>query len=422
MTCRETQKRLVDLFDFRPPRDREAIESHLAACEHCAREYAAIQTAAGLIQPRFRVEPSPDFKERVMNRITQTEATPHPRRWVFRLALAAAATVIAILVFAQSGQSPALNLMAQSAEAMSNLQTVHIVARMRTAPGDNFEYINPAMDWVPLEIWRQFGETSKWRVEKPGRVAVMDGTSSLMLLRPNEVVRGGTRPGFLEWVGTLLQTDKLMENELAYARAQRASARLAEQDSHYVLTVQRVAQGDFRNDWVLNKSVSESNNTRVYRFDRATKRLEGMQLILNAKTGDVPVFEITNITYNESFDPKLFTIDLPANLISSVSPEEMPATRPLPQTPKEAAALFFDALSRQDVDALLTVYPVNAAPAWLKQIKSLQVVSLGEPFQSGLYRGWFVPYEITINGETKKHNLAVRNDNAAHRWVFDGGL
>jgi hypothetical protein len=147
-----------------------------------------------------------------------------------------------------------------------------------------------------------------------------------------------------------------------------------------------------------------------------------MQLILNAKTGDVPVFEITNITYNESFDPKLFTIDLPANLISSVSPEEMPATRPLPQTPKEAAALFFDALSRQDVDALLTVYPVNAAPAWLKQIKSLQVVSLGEPFQSGLYRGWFVPYEITINGETKKHNLAVRNDNAAHRWVFDGGL
>ena len=423
MTCRETQKRLVDLFDCRPPHDLEEIESHLAACEDCARESAAIQAAAGLIRPPYRVEPSPDFKERVMNRITQTEAIPHPRRWVFRLALAAAAAAVAIFVFGQPGQSPAVNLMAQSVEAMSNLQSVHIVARMRTAPNDNFEYLNPQMDWVPLEIWKQFGETPKWRVEKPGRVAVMDGASSLMFMRPtNEAVHGGVRPGFLEWVGALLQADQLMENELAYARAQRASARLAEEGSHYVLAVQRVAQGDFRNDWLLNKSVSESNNTRVYRFDRATKLLESMQLILNAGTGDVPVFEITSITYNEAFDPKVFTIELPKNAITVVSPEQMPATRPLPQSPKETAAAFFDALSRQDADALLAVYPASAAPAWLKQITSLQVVSIGEPFQSGLYRGWFVPYEITINGEAKKHNLAVRNDNPTHRWVFDGGF
>jgi outer membrane lipoprotein-sorting protein len=415
-------KRLVDLFDCQPPRDREQLESHLAACDRCAREFADIQAAAGLIQPRVRVEPSPDFKERVMNRITQTEATPHPWRWGFRLALAGAAVVIAILVFAQSGQSPAMNLMAQSAEAMSNLESVHITARMRTAPNDNFEYINPDMDWVPLEIWKQFGDTPKWRVEKPGRVAVMDGAASTMLMRPNEVVHGSKHPGFLEWVNALLETDKLMESELAAARANRSTARLAEQDSHYVLAVQRLAQGDYRNDWLLNKFVSMSNNTRVYRFDRATRKLESMQLVLNTKSGDVPVFEITGITYNESLDPKLFTIDLPKDVITSVAPDQMPATRALPQSPKEAAALFFDALSRGDTDALLTIYPANAAPAWARQLVGLHVVSLGEPFQSGLYKGWFVPYEITLNGESKKHNLAVRNDNPAHRWVFDGGF
>ena len=30
-----------------------------------------------------------------------------------------------------------------------------------------------------------------WRVEKPGRVVVMDGASQTMLIRPDRVVRGG---------------------------------------------------------------------------------------------------------------------------------------------------------------------------------------------------------------------------------------
>jgi outer membrane lipoprotein-sorting protein len=422
MTCREIQKRLVDLFDCEPPQKLGEIEAHLAACDRCAREYAAVQAAVGLIQPQLRVQPSPDFKERVMNELMQVKLSPNPWRWVLRLAVAGAAIVLVILLFAQSGQSPALNLMAQSAQAMSNLQSVHITARMRTEPNDNFELIVPQADWVPLEIWKQFGDTPKWRVEKPGRVAVMNGASSLMLLRPNQVVEGGTNPGFLDWVNALLDTDKIMDNELVSARAQLSSARLAEQNGHYVLTVQRVAQGDFRNDWLLNKTVSTSNHTRVYRFDAASKRLESMQIALNTKAGDVPVFEITHIAYNESLDPKLFTIDLPPNVIRSLPAEQMPTTRALPQSPKEAAAMFFDALSRQDADELLTVYATSAAPSWLKRITSLNVVSLGEPFQSGQYPGWFVPYEITMNGETRKHNLAVRNDNPAHRWVFDGGF
>jgi hypothetical protein len=422
MTCRETQKRLVDLFDCEPPANLAEIQAHLAACGRCAREYAAIQAAASLIQPQFRVQSSPDFKERVMNELMQVKLSPNPWRWVLRLAVAGAAIALVILLFAQSGQSPALNLMAQSAQAMSDLQSVHITARMRTAPNDNFEFIDPHADWVPLEIWKQFGDPPKWRVEKPGRVAVMDGASSQMLIRPNTVVQGGTNPGFLEWVGALLDTGKIMDNELASARAQLSSARLAEQNGHYVLAVQRVAQGDFRNDWLLNKAVSSSNHTRVYRFDVASKRLEGMQLALNTKAGDVPVFEIIRIAYNESFDPKLFTIDLPQNVVRALPAEQMPATRALPQSPKDAAAMFFDALARQDADELLTVYPASAAPSWLKSITSLNVVSLGEPFQSGKYAGWFVPYEITINGEPKKHNLAVRNDNPAHRWVFDGGF
>src|SRR5205823_1835762 len=133
------------------------------------------------IEPPLRMYASPDFKERVMRKLTETEVTRSRWTLIPRLAWIGAAAVLAVaLLFAPHGQSPAISLLAQSAAAMSNLESVHISARMRTNPNDNFEYINPERDWVPLEIWKQFGETPKWRVEKPGRLAVMDGTSSLM--------------------------------------------------------------------------------------------------------------------------------------------------------------------------------------------------------------------------------------------------
>ena len=47
----------------------------------------------------------------------------------------------------------------------------------------------------------------------------------------------------------------------------------------------------------------------------------------------------------------------------------------------------------------------------------LQIVSLGNPFQSKGYAGWFIPYEIKL---TMKIQFAVRNDNPAKRYVVFG--
>jgi hypothetical protein len=337
-----------------------------------------------------------------------------------RLALVGAVAMVALVLFMPRTQSPAMSLLAQSAEAMSNLQSVHIVARMRTMPQDNFELIGPQYEWVPVEIWKQFGDTPKWRVEKPNRVAVMDGASSVMLIQSMEVVRGGRYPGFLDWLNGLLDTGTIMDRELAAARAGQSTARLAEENGHYTLAVKRAAPGDYRNDWLLNKFVSTSDHTRIYRFDAASKRLESMQLILNLPSGDVPVFEITSIRYNESIDPALFTLNLPAGVVESVGPGQMPTNHALPQSAKEAAAMFFDGLARSDYDALLTVYPASAPPRWASGWAGGELLSLGEPFHSG--PGFFVPYQYRFsNGRVKKFNLAVRNDNPQHRWRVDGG-
>ncbi len=74
-----------------------------------------------------------------------------------------------------------------------------------------------------------------------------------------------------------------------------------------------------------------------------------------------------------------------------------------------------------DWQRVATVYKVNDE---IKQdYGGIQVISVGEAFRSGMYAGWFVPYEIRMpGGRIKKHNLAVRNDNPQQRFILDGGF
>jgi hypothetical protein len=439
MTCREAQKRLVDLFDAAPPRALEdELQSHLAACVDCAREYAESLAAVAGIELPERVQPSPDFKERVMKEIMEIPPAVRPRRnflpWL-AVAAAAAVLLVALAPIVASLRSkgnrvpaPVLSLLAQSVQAMSGIESVHMTARMRTMPRDNFEYINPNCDWVPLDIYKHFGEPAKWRVEKSGRVVVMDGSSSLLWIKPNTAARGKSGAGFIDWLYPLLDTGRIFDNELAAARTGAVTAQMSEEVRNgareVVLTVKRSPQAPVT-DWLYNKNVSTSDQTRIYRFDAASKRLSGMQLLVHRDTGDVAVFEITSVRYNEALAPSLFALDLPADVIWAVSVEQMPvASEPPPTTPKEAATLLFDAFAREDWRRALVVIPESGVSPSMKAIYGgLQVISIGEPVQSMLYRGWFVPYEIKLkNGFVKKHNLAVRNDNPSRRWVFDGGL
>ena len=439
MTCRDVREHLVDLFDSTvPPETERELQAHLASCEECAHEYAGIRAAVAAIEPPRHVQASPDFKERVMNNLMTPDAPAKVRRvFIPRFVVigAAALLLVALAPFFSSsllkrGQTPApvLSLLAESVQAMSGLQSVHLSARMRTTPAENFEYINPDCDWVPLEIWKQFSDPPRWRVEKPGRVVVMDGVSSLLFMKPDHADHGSPQTNYLGWLKPLLDTDKVMANELRMAKSGASIARLHEESRNgahqLVMAVSHTAQGDFSNDWLRNKTVSSSDHTRVYRFDAATKRLEGMEVVLHARSENVVVFEVTGIRYNEPLDLTLFSIELPTNVNWGVSPEQMPVSGALPQSPREAAVLLFEALAREDWEQARVVLPQSRVSQNIKEIfGGLHVVSVGEAFQSGLYPGWFVPYEIKLkSGAVRKHNLAVRNDNAARRWVWDGGL
>jgi hypothetical protein len=406
------------------------LASHLKICDACRTHQQQLADTLVRIQPAFQVRASLDFKERTMKKLANELAAaqaakpyrqPHP---VWRLAFSAGlvlAIILALPNLGNRGKNGAVSLLAQSVEALGGMHSVHITARMRTVPGDNFELIGTQYDFVPLEMWKEFGATPRWRVENPGRIVVMDGKGSLMLMNGNHAVRGGVHANFIEWLKPLLDPEQVLPAELKAAQQGESNASLKDR---MTLVVDRKAQGRFVNGVGRNSSIAESDHTRVYRFDPATNRLAGLQVIVHDAGKDVVVFETTDIRYDEPVAPELFALTLPPDVIWAVPPEQMPVSGTLPTNPREAAQAFLEGMATRDWDRVLSVYPSTSIdPRLMEGGGGLQVISLGEPYRSGLYAGWFVPYTIKFpNGRVKKWNLAVRNDNSAHRWVFDGGF
>ena len=450
MNCRTFRKNMGDLFDpGTDPADLFALRQHLADCPECSRIVEPMRQAADALQPSHEVKASPQFKERVMNKINQIEAAGSapqsrfaPRSWTRRLAWSGAAVAVMLMLtmgynfFAgRNGREPitAFGVLAHAAEVMSKVRSLHMKVNMRGLPGDNFEFSKPDLDFIPIDIWKKFGDPSRWRVEKSGRVVVMDGESSTLWIKPNNIAaKGGRNTGFIEWLKPLLDPTDLLDYELDLAKRQGSDLELAHEklpdgtDATF-LTIRASAQGDFsQSDHAKNRSITESDNTRTYAFDEQG-RLVDLQVFMHTEEGDVLVFEIDEIEYDIPIDPALFTLDLPedVNWWSTNPPEKLPDNaHTVNMKPDEAARAFFQACANEDWDEVLKFWPMAGIPEKFKlYLGGLEIVSIGKPFQSGQYPGWFVPYEIKLKvGETKKHNLAIRNDNPAKRWQFDGGL
>jgi outer membrane lipoprotein-sorting protein len=352
--------------------------------------------------------------------------------------LAAAAVIIIAIVLATNLMNESMptasaqEVLAQATKAIANLRSVYIKAQIRTIPHDNFELIRLNYDFVPNEMWKEFDGTpqGKWRVEKPGRVVVMDGQSSLLLIRPNHAAKGTITTGFVGWLKPLLDVDKVLDSEIKLAQEQGSELLLTHQHGpdgkdKLLVSIEALAQGNFTNDWLKNKSISASDNLRIYTFDAETKLLETLEVYVHTTGEDVMVLQITDIEYNLDIDPELFSLELPEDVIWYGQPKELADNEKYEQMgPKEMAQAFFQACADENWDEFLKFWSASAVDQRLKDyLGGIEIISIGEPFKSGRYAGWFVPYEIRFkNGQTKKMNLAVRNDNPANRYVVDGGI
>ena len=270
----------------------------------------------------------------------------------------ALATTIALLLVssfwvAQSAAAQkATEVLARCAEAVSAPSTVHIVAKMRTPPQDNFGLIDTKCDLVSIEAWRQFGDQPRWRLEEPGRVVVMNGASTMQLMRPNVAMK--IPHATYEWGPVLCLTNvqDIITRELRDSLARGWDLKLTHEstaagEKKLVVTVETKA-GLPDNDYLKNKYLDGADARRIYRFDAKTQRLDGMEAYLHQPGGDVLVLSIEQIEYDKPIDPAVFVLKLPDNVGWIKELERLPNNEKYEKmTPLEAARAFLRRAQRK---------------------------------------------------------------------------
>ncbi len=156
-----------------------------------------------------------------------------------------------------------------------------------------------------------------------------------------------------------------------------------------------------------------------------THRLKGLRRWVEHKGERRLFLELVSIDYRPEFDAATFRLDLPPGVRwGGLSERPLPADQ-VGMGPAEAARTIFEAAIHRDRVSLELYVPSPALVDWF-MTHSIEVVSLGDPFRAGNYPGFYVPYEVRVKvagvvQTTKKHNLALRNDNPQRRWRLDGG-
>ncbi len=444
MNCAECRETLVAYLEGAlSTEESQVCQAHLETCPACRAERDALarlqvrltargQAAAdvsliGPVMQRIRAIQSQTERKTIMSRLFV--------RWGFGLSAAAAAAVVLVLFLSSPRASAtAAEVMARGAKAVARLTSIHLRGQLRTAPQDNFSAIMPEQDFVTVELWKQFTPQLKWRVDKPGRVATMDGQSTLLYIKTANVAMKLPQPSpsafDTQWLHEMANLSQAIESELRAIQAQGWPMTLTQQrgpdgKAKSVVTVE-ANSGLPDSDYLKNKFFMTADTRRVYVFDNASERLEAARIYLHGASGDLLVFDLNQIDYNPSLDAGTFEVQLPANVSWYQEPQKLPDNEKYASmTAEQAAKAFFEACGRSDWTEAAKFCPMPFNEEQRQYLAGLQIISLGESFtsQGSDTSDRFVPYEIKFkSGDVRKHNLALRKEPGAGRWIVNGGL
>jgi outer membrane lipoprotein-sorting protein len=445
MNCQTCNEQIVPYLEglLDQPAAHE-VQQHLAVCAACRADEQSFRalrdrlTAAGARETPGATDLNQVVMDQILiQQVLLTRRLIMKRRIrIFGVSGLAVALFIG-LTWAALQRAPniatAAEPIARGIEAASNLNTVHIKLRMRTLPADNFENLSLGSDFVDVELWKRF-DPLQWRIDKPGRVAVMDGQQTILLLGAGKD-RQGVKVNFAApeafdtgWLQRLASVDKVLSSELAAITALGYDVKVehaigADQASKDVVTVV-VNTDDKVGNYLKNKFLETSDSRRVYTFDPKTHRLENLKFYCRDQGAEVLALEITKIEYDPDIDNSVFSLAIPENIVWFEEPQRLPDNEKYEQmTPTQAARAMFEACAKSDWDEASKFFNHKLTDGYKSALGGLTVIKIGEPFQAKPFPGWFVPYEIRrVDGQVDKFNLALRNDNPGKRYVVDGGL
>lgn len=444
MQNENVNNKTADLFDETLSlTEKEKISKEMETNSPADLEF--LNQAASALTPSTKITASKTLKLNVMEKISDSSASSEKKpgkiiaflkpTWK-KIASIAAILLVSLAIVPIFGpqlfnpNAKAMTLLNTSIEAISNVKSLIITFQVRSIPGDNLDLIDTKGDFIDYKLWKEFSPTEKWRIEKPGLAVAMDGRNQYKYMEKAGIgFVGSTKTGFVDWLKMLLDPQKILQNEKSFASKFKAEYMIEKTNTETVLTIKAKAQGDFKNPYLLNSSIPESDNRRVYHFDKTTNLLTALEVYVTENKTEVQVLKLNSVDYNENLEPETFKITLPDGIkwveLKEIEPNKDNVIAA--KNPEEAAELFFESLAKKDWETVYKLFPSLEKSSKMESIKQdyagLQIISIGKPFKSGMYAGQFVPYEIKLkSGNTYSQNLAVRNDNDGKIWQIDGGF
>jgi hypothetical protein len=439
MNCVECRDNLVacaeGLLEREPLLEMQA---HLKTCADCAAEYRAITDLQQRLAVRGQATAEVSIVGPVMRRVLQEKKEKESvmskifkYRWGFGLSAAAGAAAIILIAFLAlpKMQVTAAEVMARGAQAVARLTSIHLRGELRTLPADNFSYINADCPFYPIELWEQFGPDSKWRIEKPLRVAVMDGDSTTSLIKNGDIAakipKASINAFELGWLQQIANLSNTITNELTNALAKGWKMTLTEGTgtngrAEDIVTIE-AKSGLPADDYLKNQFFETADTRRVYVFDDQTEKLESAKIYLHTGAGDILIFKLDQIDYNQPIDPSEWKLDLPADVSWYQNQMQMlpDNQKYASMTAEQAARAFFEACSREnwsEAEKFLRESPVDYLLK--EELGGLEIINLGTAFTSQALPDQYVPYEIRLRPQ--KFYLRVSNGNPAKRYVITG--
>ncbi len=445
MNCNECKENLVAHLEGTLDEPTAlSCRNHIESCKECGAtllKYKSLQGELGKLGP---ITADVSLVDSVMNRVKylefQKEAQEPERstfmskllKWRLSMGLGAVAGIIGlILMVILSGSNTmvaAEETFARATKAAGQLEGINIKGRLRTSAGDNFSAIALENDFVDIELWKEFSSKLRWKVEKPGRVAAMNGNSTILFIRPDYAYKidSPTQAAFdTQWLHQIANVTESLNDELkAIKRHGWKSSVSNDNAGHTVVTVE-AQSGYSSDDYLKNAFFCTANTSRVYVFDDQTGLLVSAKIFLEGGKQPELLFELTQISYNPKFATSTFEIELPADVNWNQNDVVLPDNSKYEALNSEQAAqAFFAACAQENWTEAGKFITVTAS---LKTyLAGVEVISLGEHFESAMSLisgAQFVPYEIKLkNGEVKKHNLALKRHPQTRRWFVDGGI
>ena len=336
-----------------------------------------------------------------------------------------------IITFLDKSVSPAYAL-DQTIEANHSVRYIHI---------KNFD---PSHD-EPKEYWvecDESGQLKSARWHMPSWDAPEDG-AKVVVWKENKIqlwFKGTTKRK-----GCLVTYTKEKGADWLGNRAQERNPRLVierlyEQQAQGKVKIQIHQPADKARPIVVTATYlpesPKSGKREVLFVDRDTKLVTATKFY-QLKDGKYEhQFTYEYYDYNQPIKSEMFDLDkeVPANvervdedlqkieLNKGISPDELEKYESM--TPKEMTIVFFQACADEDWDELLKFMSDSEIRQKTKDYYGgLEIISIGEPFNTDDYHGLFVPYEVRLkSGKIKKWNLVVSNRNIVQRYMCDGGF